>query len=68
MFYLKAHGLAFSVPAGVKIPRSLANIFKELETDLPDFERDESLGGCLEKWAKQGVFLLNVFLTVEYIF
>jgi uracil-DNA glycosylase len=62
---IKAHGLAFSVSSNVKVPRSLMNIFKELKNDLPEFERDESLGGCLEKWATEGVFLLNSFLTVE---
>jgi len=61
----QAHGLAFSVPKGVKIPPSLRNIFIELRTDLPEFETDERLGGCLQKWTKEGVFLLNTFLTVE---
>jgi uracil DNA glycosylase len=41
------------------------NIFKELKTDLPEFQRDEAVGGCLEKWVSEGVFLLNSFLTVE---
>ncbi len=61
----KAHGLAFSVPKGVKIPPSLRNIFIELKNDIPYFERDEKLGGCLQKWTKEGVFMLNTFLTVE---
>lgn len=61
----QAHGLAFSVPKGIKIPPSLRNIFIELKTDIPSFEKDESLGGCLQKWTKEGVFLLNTFLTVE---
>ena len=58
----KAHGLSFSVPDGTKIPPSLRNIFRELNEDigceLPIF-------GSLERWAKQGVLLLNAGLTVE---
>lgn len=58
----QAHGLAFSTPEGRPIPRSLKNIFKEIEEEygypIPD-------SGCLEKWAKQGVFLLNTVLTVR---
>jgi uracil-DNA glycosylase len=58
----QAHGLAFSVPRGVKPPPSLANIFKELAADagvpLPAH-------GHLEAWARQGVLLLNTALTVE---
>jgi uracil-DNA glycosylase len=58
----QAHGLAFSTPEGNPIPRSLKNIFKEIESEygypIPD-------SGCLESWAKQGVFLLNTVLTVE---
>lgn len=61
----QAHGLAFSVPKGIKIPPSLRNIFIELKNDIPSFEKNESLGGCLQKWTKEGVFLLNAFLTVE---
>ena len=58
----QAHGLAFSTPPGRPIPRSLRNIFKEIsmEYDCPVPE-----SGCLEDWAKQGVFLLNTVLTVE---
>jgi uracil-DNA glycosylase len=57
----QAHGLAFSVPAGVTMPPSLRNIHAEVERDL----------GCrpptdaLERWARQGVLLLNAVLTVE---
>jgi uracil-DNA glycosylase len=58
----QAHGLCFSVPAGVRIPPSLLNIFKELENDL-DIKRARH--GCLEHWAQQGVLLLNSVLTVE---
>ncbi len=58
----QAHGLSFSVQPGVKIPPSLQNIYKELSDDLgltiPD-------NGCLTKWARQGVLLLNTVLTVE---
>jgi uracil-DNA glycosylase len=57
-----AHGLAFSVNHGVKIPRSLANIFKELERDL-GLPRPPH--GHLAQWATQGVLLLNTCLTVE---
>ena len=59
----QAHGLAFSVLKGNKLPPSLKNIFKEIEDDLhikmpTDF-------GDLTKWAKQGVLLLNNVLTVR---
>lgn len=58
----QAHGLAFSTPEGRPIPRSLKNIFKEIKDEY-DYPIPDS--GCLEKWAKQGVFLLNTVLTVE---
>ncbi|MCW3120928.1 MAG: uracil-DNA glycosylase [Flavipsychrobacter sp.] len=58
----QAHGLSFSVPEGVKPPPSLVNIFKELQEDL---EIPIPNTGNLEKWAKQGVLLLNASLTVE---
>lgn len=58
----QAHGLSFSVKPGVETPPSLVNIYKELQDDLgcriPN-------NGCLEKWAKQGVMLLNTVLTVQ---
>ncbi len=58
----QAHGLSFSVREGVPPPPSLQNIFKEIKSDLglpiPNH-------GCLEKWAKQGVLLLNAVLTVR---
>jgi len=58
----QAHGLCFSVRPGVRVPPSLQNIHKELESDLglpvPDH-------GNLEAWAKQGVLLLNTTLTVR---
>ncbi|MGO4355699.1 uracil-DNA glycosylase [Rhizobium sp. RAF36] len=58
----QAHGLCFSVRPGVRIPPSLVNIYKEMETDL-GIERARH--GFLEHWAKQGVLLLNSVLTVE---
>ncbi|WP_114571986.1 uracil-DNA glycosylase [Exiguobacterium flavidum] len=58
----QANGLSFSVNDGVMFPPSLRNMFKELESDI-GCPRPES--GNLEKWAKQGVFLLNAVLTVE---
>ena len=58
-----AHGLAFSVrPSVVKLPPSLQNIFKELQTDLSLTEAPPS--GCLIPWTAQGVLLLNTVLTV----
>ena len=58
----QAHGLSFSVSAGVPAPPSLKNIFKEIESDL-----DVKMSGYpdLEKWARQGVLLLNAVLTVR---
>lgn len=58
----QAHGLAFSVPDGVKVPPSLVNIYKELESDL-GIARPQT--GNLEGWARQGVLLLNNTLTVQ---
>ncbi|WP_414731748.1 uracil-DNA glycosylase [Anaerococcus sp. NML200537] len=57
----QANGLAFSVNEGVKIPPSLKNIYKELESDLGIPIADT---GSLVSWAKQGVLLLNTSLTV----
>ncbi|MDD2595060.1 MAG: uracil-DNA glycosylase [Bacteroidales bacterium] len=58
----QAHGLSFSVPHGVQTPPSLINIYKEIESDLGiKINKD----GSLEKWAEQGVFLLNAVLTVR---
>lgn len=59
----QAHGLSFSVLPGVAVPPSLVNIYKELATDIPGFERPAH--GFLESWARQGVMLLNTVLTVE---
>ena len=58
----QAHGLAFSVPHGVKVPPSLANVHKELRADLGI---EPPLHGNLEHWAREGVLLLNTGLTVE---
>jgi uracil-DNA glycosylase len=58
----QAHGLAFSVRPGVKLPASLRNIFKELHDDLGI---PPSKNGCLTPWAEQGVLLLNTVLTVR---
>ncbi len=58
----QAHGLSFSVQEGVKLPPSLKNIFKELATDIIDY--NIPTGGDLTYWAKQGVLLLNATLTV----
>ena len=58
----QAHGLAFSVNKEVAIPPSLANIYKELHSDL---NIKMPTHGCLIDWAKQGVFLLNTVLTVQ---
>jgi uracil-DNA glycosylase len=58
----QAHGLAFSVQKGVKVPPSLVNIYKELKSDLGI---DPPKHGYLVDWAKQGVLLLNAVLTVR---
>jgi len=58
----QAHGLCFSVQPGIKIPPSLMNIYKELNSDL-DIKPVNH--GYLESWARQGVLLLNAVLTVE---
>lgn len=58
----QAHGLCFSVRDGVELPPSLINIFKEIESDL-GYRPNPS--GNLERWASQGVLLLNATLTVR---
>ena len=58
----QANGLCFSVKNGTKHPPSLKNIFKELATDL---KQEIPGNGDLEKWARQGVLLLNATLTVR---
>jgi len=59
----QAHGLSFSVPAGVKMPPSLQNIFKEIESDIGI--RMPGTHGDLTQWARQGLLLLNASLTVR---
>ncbi|HIF9228390.1 TPA: uracil-DNA glycosylase [Photobacterium damselae] len=59
----QAHGLSFSVKPGVKTPPSLANMYKELATDIDGFTIPDH--GYLQSWAEQGVLLLNTVLTVE---
>ena len=58
----QAHGLCFSVQPGTRVPPSLVNIYKELESDLGI---PRARHGFLEHWARQGVLLLNAVLTVE---
>jgi uracil-DNA glycosylase len=58
----QAHGLSFSVPAGVRVPPSLANIFREIQRDLGG---ELPCHGNLDGWATQGVLLLNATLTVR---
>ena len=58
----QAHGLCFSVKPNVQIPPSLINIYKELEDDLGCYIPNN---GYLEKWARQGVLMLNTVLTVR---
>jgi uracil-DNA glycosylase len=58
----QANGLCFSVREGVRIPPSLVNIFKEIKSDLG---KEIPSHGNLERWAKQGVLLLNATLTVR---
>ncbi len=59
----QAHGLSFSVRPGIPAPPSLVNMYKELEVDIPGFQRPTH--GYLQSWAEQGVLLLNTVLTVE---
>jgi len=58
----QAHGLCFSVPPGVRVPPSLLNIYREVESDLG---QKPGSSGNLQPWAEQGVLLLNAVLTVE---
>lgn len=59
----QAHGLCFSVLPGVKTPPSLFNMYKELVNDIPGFTMPNH--GYLQRWAEQGVLLLNTVLTVQ---
>lgn len=58
----QAHGLSFSVRKGIKLPPSLRNIYRELESDLG---MSPQVNGQLSSWAQQGVLLLNTVLTVR---
>jgi uracil-DNA glycosylase len=58
----QANGLAFSVSEGIRTPPSLINIYKEIESDIG---KKSPSSGNLERWAKQGVLLLNATLTVQ---
>lgn len=58
----QANGLCFSVRPGIRMPPSLINIFKEIQSDLG---KPFPASGDLERWAKQGVLLLNATLTVR---
>ncbi|MGK3759700.1 MAG: uracil-DNA glycosylase [Bacillariaceae sp.] len=62
----QAHGLCFSVRKGVKVPPSLRNIYKELLNDakIPNFTSKPTHGN-LERWAKQGVLMINNVFTVQ---
>lgn len=60
----QAHGLCFSVSVGLRIPPSLLNMYKELQSDVPGFELPDH--GYLMGWARQGVLLLNACLTVQH--
>lgn len=60
--FAQANGLCFSVYDGVRFPPSLINIFKEIESDL---DLPLPISGNLERWAEQGVLLLNATFTVE---
>ena len=59
----QAHGLAFSVRPDIAVPPSLANIYKELANDIAGFQIPRH--GYLQRWAEQGVLLLNTVLTVR---
>ncbi|HEY4501696.1 MAG TPA: uracil-DNA glycosylase [Candidatus Paceibacterota bacterium] len=61
----QANGLSFAVPPDTRLPPSLQNIFKELSTDLDVPFEAMAKKGDLERWAKQGVLLLNATLTVR---
>jgi uracil-DNA glycosylase len=58
----QAHGLCFSVQPGIRVPPSLANIYREIQADLGIEPQHH---GYLQSWAEQGVLLLNAVLTVE---
>ncbi len=57
----QAHGLSFSVKKGIKIPPSLRNIYKEIQSDIGIAQPNH---GCLQDWARQGVFMMNTVMSV----
>lgn len=59
----QAHGMCFSVKPGVKVPPSLVNMYKELAMEYPGYDTFQN--GYLQRWADQGVLLLNTVLTVR---
>ncbi|MFQ6370743.1 uracil-DNA glycosylase [Shewanella sp. YIC-542] len=59
----QAHGLCFSVKPGVALPPSLRNIYKELADEIEGFQMPAN--GFLERWARQGVLMINTVMTVE---
>ncbi|MCQ2560713.1 MAG: uracil-DNA glycosylase [Clostridia bacterium] len=59
----QAHGMCFSVKPGVKVPPSLVNMYKELAAEYPGYDTNQN--GYLQRWADQGVLLLNTVLTVR---
>ncbi len=59
----QAQGLAFSISKKTKITESIKNIYKEIKNEYPNYNIPKH--GCLKKWAKQGILLLNSILTVE---
>jgi uracil-DNA glycosylase len=61
----QAHGLSFSVRPPTPAPPSLANIYKALKKDYPDYQPPPNKGGLLTPWADRGVLLLNTCLTVR---
>lgn len=60
----QAHGLSFSVKKGVSIPRSLGRVYKALENDIDGFVKPKH--GCLQKWAEEGVLLLNATFVLRF--
>ncbi len=59
----QAQGLAFSISKKIKITESIKNIYREIKNEYPKYKIPKH--GCLKKWSKQGILLLNSILTVE---
>ncbi len=59
----QANGIAFSINKNIKLTECIKNIYKELKNEFPKFNIPKH--GCLKKWTKQGILLLNSILTVE---